>query len=122
MQPRRQRASSRNKVTLRSVRGYAGHCYRRSVVSRHFFNTTGKETSTMSYRAEVVTKGEGDWVSNRVRFATRQEATDYIHDLAQRWTWVTATRVTESFDPVNYRYLDNQLYAVVPYKWPLPSD
>ena len=76
----------------------------------------------MSYRAEVITNAEGAWVSNRLRFATYQEAVEYVCDLAGRWTWVTETRVVETGDPVNYRYLDSQLLAVVPYKWPSPSD
>ena len=80
------------------------------------------DPTAMSYRAEVITNGEDAWVSNRLRFATRQEAVEYIHDLKQRWSWVTATRVVESDDPVNYRYINNQLYMAVPHKWPLSSD
>jgi hypothetical protein len=68
----------------------------------------------MSWKAEVITNGEGNWVSNRLRFATAQEAHDYVRDLAGRWNMVTARRVTQCGDPVNYRYLDGELLAIMP--------
>ena len=49
-----------------------------------------------------------------MRFPTYDEAADYVRDLATRWTWVTATRVTESNNRVNYRYIDGQLLTAVP--------
>jgi hypothetical protein len=74
---------------------------------------TEKEKTEMSFRAEVITNNEGDWVSNRLRFFTAAEANDYGYDLAARWTMVTAVRVVETDDPANYRYLDGELLVVV---------
>jgi len=55
-----------------------------------------------SYKAEVNTAGDpaGVFTGNGLRFATRQEALDYVADLAMRWTAVRETRVVESEDPV----------------------
>jgi hypothetical protein len=58
----------------------------------------------MSYKPEVIADSSGKWVSNALRFATREEAEAQVHDLMMRWTLVRDTRVVESDDPVNYRY------------------
>lgn len=55
----------------------------------------------MSYKVEVKTPGDTTWTSNRLRFATHEQATDYGLDLAYRWTAVTEWRVEPSEDPVN---------------------
>ena len=56
----------------------------------------------MSYKPEVQTAGDGDsWSSNAARFATAQEAQDYVYNLMFRWTAVSNTRVSESPDAVN---------------------
>lgn len=76
----------------------------------------------MSWKAEVVTNREGAWVSNRLRFDTFKEATDYVHDLARRWTMVSDTRVVPTDDPVNYRYINGELLVVVEMWVPQPID
>jgi hypothetical protein len=71
-----------------------------------------------SWKSEVITNGEGEWVSNRLRFATFNEANEYVHDLAERWDMVTDTRVVPCDDPVSYRYINGELLAVVPFLIP----
>jgi hypothetical protein len=66
----------------------------------------------MSFKPEVIADPSGQWVGNMLRFATYQEAADNVQDLAYRWTLVTAYRVVESEDPVNYTYHDRKLVAV----------
>jgi hypothetical protein len=39
-----------------------------------------------------------------LRFATKDEAERYVHDLMMRWTLVTDTRVVESDDPGQLRH------------------
>ena len=57
----------------------------------------------MSYKPEIQTAGDpGRWSGNALRFATQAEAEAYAFDLQCRWTAVSATRVIESPDPVNY--------------------
>jgi hypothetical protein len=67
----------------------------------------------MSFKPEVQTDGTGKWYGNALRFATRAEAEAQVADLMMRWTAVRDTRVVESDDPVNYRYVDGQLEGVV---------
>lgn len=71
-----------------------------------------------SWKAEVITNREGNWVSNRLRFASFDEAYNYVSDLGKRWTMVSDIRVVESNDPVNYRYLNGELLIVVPFLVP----
>ena len=66
----------------------------------------------MSYKPEVVDDNSGKWAGNGLRFATREEAEANVRDLRARWLLVTDTRVVESDDPVNYRWIDGQLVAV----------
>jgi len=68
----------------------------------------------MSWKAEVITNGAGDWVSNRLRFETLCEAQNYVRDLAGRWNMVTNMRVVPCDEPVNYRYINGELLIVVP--------
>jgi len=69
----------------------------------------------MSWKSEVITNREANnWIGNRLRFATLEEALSYVGDLAGRWSMVSDTRVVQCDDPVNYRYLDGQLLIVVP--------
>lgn len=60
----------------------------------------------MSFKPEVQTDSSGNWYSNALRFATRDEAEKNVKDLASRWLLVIGTRVSESEDPVNYRWDD----------------
>ena len=68
----------------------------------------------MSFKPEVIADGSGKWCGNALRFATRQEAEANVQDLMMRWFAVRETRVVESDDPVNYRYVDGRLVGVVP--------
>jgi hypothetical protein len=54
----------------------------------------------MSWKPEVIADSSGQWVSNQLRFATKQQAESYVADLAYRWTAVRQTRVVECDDPV----------------------
>ncbi len=66
----------------------------------------------MSWRPEVIADNSGQWTPNGLRFATKEEAEANVYDLSMRWFLVRETRVTESDDPVNYRYVDGKLIAV----------
>ncbi|MBO0784326.1 MAG: hypothetical protein J2P37_36450 [Ktedonobacteraceae bacterium] len=65
-----------------------------------------------SYAPEVIADGSGKWCSNALRFATREEAEANVLDLSMRWFAVRETRVVESDDPVNYRYINGKLEEV----------
>lgn len=65
-----------------------------------------------SYKPEVIADSSGKWAGNALRFATREEAEAQVRDLSWRWTLVRETRVVESDDPVNYRYVDGKLVEV----------
>jgi hypothetical protein len=67
----------------------------------------------MSWKAEVTTNRAGNWVSNRLRFETIEEATDYVTGLWKRWRMVTDIRVVPCDEPVNYRYINGELLAIV---------
>lgn len=60
----------------------------------------------MSFKVEVIADSSGKWVSNALRFATREEAEAAAADLASRWMLVRDWRATEADDdePVNYRW------------------
>lgn len=62
-----------------------------------------------SFKPEVKTDDSTTWYSNALRFATREEATANVLDLAWRWTAVRDTRVSESDDPVNYKWENGAL-------------
>ena len=66
----------------------------------------------MSYKAEVIADSSGKWCSNALRFATREEAEANVQDLMMRWLAVRGTRVVESDDPVNYRYINGRLESL----------
>lgn len=65
-----------------------------------------------SWKPEVVADSSGQFFGNALRFATREEAEAQVRDLAGRWMLVTDTRVVESDDPVNYRYVGHELVRV----------
>jgi hypothetical protein len=67
----------------------------------------------MSWKPEVQTDDTGRWYSNSLRFATEQEAKDQVLDLYTRWLAVRETRVVESDDPVNYKFVNGTLIAVM---------
>lgn len=66
----------------------------------------------MSFAPEVIADSSGKWCGNALRFATREEAQANVEDLMSRWMMVTDTRVVESTDPVNYRWVNGKLEAV----------
>jgi hypothetical protein len=56
----------------------------------------------MSWKPEV--KCNGEWSSNALRFATKEEAEASGKELRSRWWVPTDSRGTESTDPVNYTF------------------
>src|ERR1700694_4363842 len=66
----------------------------------------------MSFKPEVIADPSGKWCGNALRFATREEAEANVQDLMMRWFAVRETRVVESDDPVNYRYVDGRLESL----------
>jgi hypothetical protein len=83
-------------------------------VYRYQSTVTTKGKSEVSWKAEVTTIKGDNWIANRVRFATALEAVAYVCDLQKRWPLVVNTNVVNCDDPVNYRYIDGELLAVVP--------
>ena len=65
-----------------------------------------------SWKPEVIADSSGKWCGNALRFATKEEAEANVKALAWRWFSVIDTRVVESDDPVNYRWVDGRLVAV----------
>ena len=63
----------------------------------------------MSFKPEVIADTSANWCGNALRFATREEAEANVQDLMMRWFAVRETRVVESGDPVNYRYVGGRL-------------
>jgi hypothetical protein len=61
---------------------------------------------TKSYKPEVLV--DGKWSTNALRFATAEEAFGSMMLLRMRWWVPTDGRATESEDPVNYRFINNQ--------------
>lgn len=66
----------------------------------------------MSWKPEVLAVGDDKWVTNGLRFATKEEAEAYALDLSLHYTMVRDTRAVEVDDPVNYTYHDHQLRPV----------
>lgn len=58
----------------------------------------------MSFKAEMCVSGE--WCSNALRFATRDEAEAYATDLFMRWTQPSDKRAVECDDPVTHRWTE----------------
>jgi hypothetical protein len=67
----------------------------------------------MSFKPEVIADPSGKFVGNSLRFATREEAEANVRDLMMRWFAVRETRVVESDEPVNYRYIDGRLESLI---------
>ncbi len=66
----------------------------------------------MSFKPEVIADASGKWCGNALRFATCEEAEANVQDLMMRWFAVRETRVVQSDDPVNYRYVDSRLESL----------
>jgi len=64
----------------------------------------------MSWKTEVLVQGE--WSTNAVRFATKEEAEAAGRELLSRWFVPVDSRAAESDDPVNYRFDFDQNQSV----------
>ena len=73
----------------------------------------------MSWKPEVIADSSGQWAGNALRFATKEEAEAQVLDLSLWWTSVRETRVVESTDPVNYKYVDGKLIELTPREFDL---
>jgi hypothetical protein len=65
-----------------------------------------------SFKPEVIADGSGVWAGNSLRFATREEAEANVQNLMMRWMLVRDTRVVESDDEPNYRWVDGRLVEI----------
>jgi len=63
----------------------------------------------MSWKPEVFV--ENKWYRNSLVFATETEAADNARALMWRWFLVQDSRAIEVDDPVNYRWINNELIA-----------
>lgn len=66
----------------------------------------------MSWKPEVIADDSGKWCGNALRFATKEEAEANVANLKARWMLVTDTRVVESDEPVNYKWVDGKLVSL----------
>jgi len=65
-----------------------------------------------SFAPEVIADSSGKWCGNALRFPTHEEAEANVRDLFGRWMAVKETRVVESDDEPNYRWMDGKLEAI----------
>jgi hypothetical protein len=65
-----------------------------------------------SFKPEVIADNSGQWCGNALCFATREEAEANVRDLMMRWLLVRDTRVVESDEEPNYRWVDGRLVAI----------
>ena len=63
-----------------------------------------------SWKPEVLV--DGQWATNGLRFATQEEAFGSAMLTRMRWWVVEDVRATESEDPINYRFEDNNNVAL----------
>jgi hypothetical protein len=79
-------------------------------------DTTTKASSqpenARSFKPEVIADSTGKWCGNALRFATREEAESYVHDLMMRWTAVRDTRVIESDDAVTHKIVEGEIQPI----------
>jgi hypothetical protein len=66
----------------------------------------------MSFKPEVIADDSGQWSTNSLRFATREEAEANVLHLAMRWLAVREWRATECDDPVTHRWTDRGLLTI----------
>src|ERR1700737_1935635 len=71
-----------------------------------------KGVHPMSFKPEVIADSSSKWCGNALCFATREEAETNVRDLMMRWFALRETRVVESDDPVNIRYVDGRLESL----------
>lgn len=60
----------------------------------------------MSYKAEVIADDSGKWAGNALVWTTEDEAQQYAQDLARRWIMVRETRVVETDEEPNYKWVN----------------
>jgi len=65
-----------------------------------------------SFSAQVIADNSRKWYGNALRFPNKEEAHTYVLDLQARWILVTDTRVVESPDEPNYRYVEHKLIQI----------
>ena len=63
----------------------------------------------MSWAPEVIADNIGHWAGNALRFATKEEAENWVYDLSMRWMSVRQTRVVEVDEPVTHRLSEGKL-------------
>ena len=63
-----------------------------------------------SWKPEVLV--DGQWATNGLRFATQEEAFGSAMLTRMRWWVVEDVRATESEDPINYRFDNNNNVAL----------
>jgi len=56
----------------------------------------------MSYKVEVIADNSGKWVSNALRFPTKEKAEEYGRDLSARWTAVREWRAVPADEEPHY--------------------
>jgi hypothetical protein len=66
----------------------------------------------MSWKPEIAFYVPDVWISNGLRFPTREEAEASVLDLAIRSSAVEDWRVVECDDPANYRYCGGRLEGI----------
>ena len=59
------------------------------------------DKKAVSYKVEVLAKGETRYSSNALRFATEEAAKKYAEDLMDRWFAVEEYKITPTDEPVN---------------------
>lgn len=63
---------------------------------------SGAAEGGVSWKPEVLVQGQ--WSSNALVFATKDEAWEYAHDLESRWTLVMDIRAVRSEDTVTHKW------------------
>jgi hypothetical protein len=63
-----------------------------------------KDAPTGPFRAEVIASSDMHWSTNALRFPTKEEALEYVENLARRWMLVTHWRVVQQSVPENQEY------------------
>lgn len=68
---------------------------------------TTQQEQAKPWRGEVTTSGDDTWYTNALRFPNREDALQYIHSLAVRWTLVTRWRAVDDSVPERQTYVSN---------------
>jgi hypothetical protein len=69
-----------------------------------------------SWKSEIKTPGDHDFVTNGLRFVTEKEAQDYQDELLSRWfVTILDKRVSESTDKPNYIFYNGKAIPIEDY-------